>query len=122
LIRGEVYRAREPEALRGHKPGYYVVVSRNFVATNEDVATVMCAPVYSNWLGLETEVAITEAAGVDHPSSIRCDFVMLLRKDRLLHLVGSLPAAKVQELDRALAIAFGLELNPPGFAVRSRRR
>jgi hypothetical protein len=34
---------------RGHKPGFYVVVSRDFVAGNDDVPTVICAPVYSEF-------------------------------------------------------------------------
>lgn len=121
MTRGEIYRSRDADALRGNKPGYYVVVSRNFIAMSEEVATVMCAPIYSRWLGLESEVVITEATGVDRPSSIRCDFVMLLRKDRLQHLVGSLSAAKLVELDRALAVALGLEVATPSLPSRSRR-
>jgi len=50
--RGEIYRTRERVAERGDKPGFYVVVSRNFVARNEDVSTVICAPVYGEILGL----------------------------------------------------------------------
>ena len=78
---------------------------------------MICAPVYSSWRGLETEVAISEAAGVEHPSSIRCDFIVSLRKDRLQHLVGSLAAGKLEELDRALSVALGLPV-----AAASRRR
>lgn len=117
MIRGEIYRVREPEALRGHKPGYYVVVSRNFIATTEEIATAICAPVYSNWRNLETEVAISEADGVDHPSSIRCDFLVLLRKDRLNHLVGSLAARKLEELDRALSVALAPSLSAVAFSA-----
>jgi mRNA-degrading endonuclease toxin of MazEF toxin-antitoxin module len=118
VTRGEIYRVREAEALRGHKPGYYVVVARNLIATAEAIETVICAPVYSTWRRLETEVPITEDEGVDHPSSIRCDFLMLLRKDRLQHLVGSLSGPKVLALNRALAVALGLPL-PPGRATPS---
>jgi len=109
VIRGEVYRSREKEPLRGNKQGYYVVVSRNFVATSERISTVVCAPVYSEYLGLETEVAITEADGVDHPSSIRCDFLMLLPRERLQHLAGRLQGEQAHALDRALAVAVGLD-------------
>ena len=108
MIRGEVYRSREKEPVRGNKPGYYVVVSRNFVAGSERIATVVCAPVYSEYLGLETEVPITQAEGVDHPSSVRCDFLMLLPKARILHLAGRTQGEKLEALDRALAVAVGL--------------
>jgi mRNA interferase MazF len=121
VIRGEIYRVREPDARRGHKPGYYVVVARNFIATAEELDTVMCAPVYSTWRRLETEVIIHEEDGVDHPSSIRCDFLMLLRKDRLQHLVGSLSEPKLLELNRAIAVALGLPL-PPTSAVSGSSR
>jgi mRNA-degrading endonuclease toxin of MazEF toxin-antitoxin module len=108
VIRGELYRVKDKEPLRGNKPGYYVVVSRNFVATSELVSTVICAPVYSEYLGLETEVAIDESDGVAHPSSVRCDFLMLMSKERLQHLVGRLSGARMKALDRALRIALSL--------------
>jgi mRNA interferase MazF len=105
--------------LRGHKPGYYVVVARNFIATAEEIETVVCAPVYSTWRNLETEVVINPVDGVDHTSSVRCDFLMLLRKDRLQHLVGSLSASKLAELNRALAVALDLPV-PAQRAPRKR--
>ena len=55
---GEIYRTREKVPERGHKPGFYVVVSRDFIAGNDDVSTVVCAPVYGEVLGLRTEVAL----------------------------------------------------------------
>ena len=47
---GEIYRTRERVPERGGNPGFYVVVSRAFVAENDDVSTVTCAPVYSEVL------------------------------------------------------------------------
>jgi len=49
VTRGEIYRTRDRLAERGGKPGFYVVVSRAFVAENEDISTVVCAPVYSGF-------------------------------------------------------------------------
>ncbi len=44
MRRGEIYRTRERAPERGNKPGFYVVVSRSFIATNNDIATVvLCA-------------------------------------------------------------------------------
>ena len=58
MKRGEIYRTKERAPERGNKPGFYVVVSRSFIAENADVSTVMCAPTYSNVLGLATEVVV----------------------------------------------------------------
>ena len=52
MKRGEIYRTQEKAPERGFKPGFYVVVSRNFVAGNDDISTVVCAAVYSGILGL----------------------------------------------------------------------
>lgn len=108
MTRGEIYRSSEKLAERGHKPGFYVVVSRSFIAQNEDVATVVCAPIYSEFLGLATEVAIGADDGLPHGSSIRCDFLTLMFKRRLSTLVGRLRPGSLKELDQALAVALGL--------------
>jgi mRNA interferase MazF len=106
---GEIYRSRDRAAERGHKPGFYVVVSRDFVAGNDNVSTVICAPVYTEVLGLRSEVVIGPDEGLPRPSAIRCDFLMLLFKTRLTGFVATLPIAKRQELRRALAIALQLD-------------
>jgi mRNA-degrading endonuclease toxin of MazEF toxin-antitoxin module len=107
--RGEVYRTSDRAPERGGKPGFYVVVSRTFIAENEDVETVVCAPVYGRTLGISTEVAVGREEGVPRPSAIRCDFLTLMFKRRLTSLVGSLGPMKLRELDAALSIALGLE-------------
>jgi mRNA interferase MazF len=110
MTRGEIYRSRERVAERGGKPGFYVVVSRAFVAENDDISTVVCAPVYSNVLGLTTEVVLSPDDGLPRTSAVRCDFLTLMFKSRLTQFVATLSPAKVRELDRALAVA--LELGP----------
>lgn len=109
MRRGEIYRTQEKVPERGYKPGFYVVVSRNFVASNEDISTVVCAPVYSEILGLRSEVLLGVEDGLPHDSAIRCDFLTLLFKRKLTHFVGTLPASKVKELNRALRYALELE-------------
>lgn len=109
MNRGEIYRTSDKPSERGGKPGYYVVVSRGFIAENDDVETVVCAPVYSRTLGIATEVAVGLEEGVRRPSAIRCDFLALMFKRRLTALVGSLGPGKLRELDGALVIALGVE-------------
>jgi mRNA-degrading endonuclease toxin of MazEF toxin-antitoxin module len=108
LTRGEIYRTEERAPERGGKPGFYVVVSRSFIAENEDVSTVVCAPVYSQALGLSTEVVLGPEEGLPRVSSVRCDFLALMFKRKLTTFVASLPPRKVEELDRALAVALDL--------------
>lgn len=108
MTRGEIYRTSDRLPERGDKPGYYVVVSRAFIAENEDVTTVVCAPLYSSILGLSTEVVIGREHGLARTSAIRCDFLALLFKKKLSTFVGSLGTAKLHELDRALSIALDL--------------
>ena len=106
---GEIYRTREKISERGHKPGFYVVVSRDFVAGNDDISTVVCAPVYGAVLGLSTEVAIGPDEGVPRESSIRCDFLTLMFKKKLTTFVATLPEPKRRELKLALLHSLQLD-------------
>lgn len=108
MTRGEIYRTRELVPERGGKPGFYVVVSRAFVAENDDVSTVVCAPVYSRVLNLTTEVVLGPDDGLPRTSAVRCDFLTLMFKRRLTQFVGTLSAEKMAGLNRALAAALGL--------------
>lgn len=109
MTRGEVYRTREAVPERGAKPGFYVVVSRAFIARYEDVSTVICAPVYSQILGLTTEVVLGPQDGLPRTCAIRCDFLTLMFKAKLTQFVATLSVPKTRELNRALAQAIGLD-------------
>ena len=109
MKRGEIYRTREKVPERGYKPRFYVVVSRGFIAQNDDIATVVCAPIYGEYLGIRTEVVIGVEDGLPRESSIRCDFLTLMFKERLTHFVVTLSAARIQELDKALRYALDLK-------------
>ncbi len=108
MTRGEIYRTRERVPERGGKPGFYVVVSRAFIAENDDVSTVMCAPVYSEILGLSTEVVLRVEDGLPRTSAVRCDFLTLMFKSRLTQFVATLAPGKVRELNQALEVALDL--------------
>ena len=109
MKRAEIYRTHEKVPERGHKPGFYVVVSRDFVAGNDDISTVICAPVYGETLGLRSEVLLGKDDGLPRDSSIRCDFLMLMMKSKLTHFVATLSQAKQRELDRALSYALQIK-------------
>lgn len=109
MRRGEIYRTQERVPERGYKPGYYLVVSRNFIAENDDISTVICAPVYSEILGLRSEVILGKQEGLARESAVRCDFLTLIFKRKLTHFTGTLYPPKVEELDRALSYALAID-------------
>jgi len=106
---GEIYRTHERVPERGSKPGFYVVVSRDFIAGHDDVTTVVCAPVYGEVLGLRTEVPVGPADGLPRDSAIRCDFLTLMFKRKLTGFVATLSSGRQAELKRALARALQLD-------------
>jgi mRNA interferase MazF len=107
--RGEIYRTSERISERGDKPSFYIVVSRDFIAANDDVTTVVCAPIYSEVLGLRSEVVVGPEDGLPRESAVRCDFLMLMFKRKLTGFVSSLSTERKRELNRALAYALELD-------------
>ena len=106
MKRGELYRVHKP----GGDPKQYrtfIVVSRQ-VLIDSKFSTVVCAPVFSSGEGLSTQVAVGTEEGLKHPSWIMCDNLVSLRKGDLTQFVGSLPAPRLVELDRALKMALDL--------------
>lgn len=106
---GEIYRTRDKISERGHKPGFYVVVSRDFIAGHDDISTVICAPVYGEVIGLRTEVALGRDDGVPRPSAIRCDFLTLMFKRKLTGFVATLSPGTQDQLKAALGHALQLD-------------
>ena len=72
-------------------------------------STVICAPVYSRYDGLSTEVRIGPEEGLKHESSIHCDALVSLHKSALTHFLGTLPVEKISQLRKTLQIALAVE-------------
>ena len=106
MKRGELYRVRRPPG--DPKPARtFVVVSRQALI-DSGFSTVVCAPVFSERLGLPTQVPVGPAEGLKHGSAILCDGLMSIEKPRLTDFVGELSPSKLRELDDALLSALGL--------------
>jgi mRNA interferase MazF len=106
MRRGELYRVRRPPG--DPKPArVFVVVSRQPLI-DSNYSTVLCAPVFTQWHGLHTQVSVSTAEGLKHESAIQCDGLMSLEKTRLTDYVGELASDKMRELDSALLFALGL--------------
>ena len=104
MKRGELYRVTHPSARDPKKFRVFVVVSRQ-VLIESRFSTVICAPVYSAYDGLSTQVAVGVDQGLKHDSSIYCDELVSLPKSILTNFVGSLSPEKLQDLNRALCVA-----------------
>jgi mRNA interferase MazF len=105
--RGELYRVYKGSPQDPKKYRVFVVVSRQ-VLIDSKFSTVICAPVYSSYDGLSTQVRIGIEEGLKHESSIHCDELVSIPKTAMTHYVSSLSPEKVFQLDQALKVALGL--------------
>ena len=106
MKRGDLYRVYKPHGdPKSHR--VFVIVSRQ-VLIESRFSTVICAPVFTQWHGLLTQVSVSAAEGLKHESAIQGDGLMSLKKSRLTDYVGELASDKLRELDIALSCALGL--------------
>lgn len=84
------------------------MVSRQ-VTIDSRFSTVVCAPVYTSYDELSTQVPVGISEGLKHDSSIHCDELVSLSKSLLTDFVGRLGPEKQRRLNVALAIAVGLK-------------
>ncbi|MGH8512117.1 MAG: type II toxin-antitoxin system PemK/MazF family toxin [Gammaproteobacteria bacterium] len=108
MKRGELYRVRHPSSRDPKRARVFVVVSRQAL-TESRFSTVICAPVYSRYDGLATQVPIGPEEGMKRESSVHCDELMSLLKTSLTYFVGTFGPDKCQALDTALRVALGLD-------------
>ena len=108
MRRGEFYRVRRPSSRDPKKFRVFVIVSRQILIDSR-FSTVICAPVYTTYKGLSTQVAVGTDDCLKHDSSIHCDELISLPKYMLTDYVGNLSLEKLYLIERALKIA--LQLN-----------
>ena len=85
-----------------------MVLSRQILLDSR-FSTAICAPVYSSFDGLSTQVPVGIDDGLKHDSSIHCDELVSIRKSSLTHFIGTLGPAKIEALNQALSIAIGMD-------------
>ncbi|GHU48586.1 hypothetical protein FACS1894200_05920 [Spirochaetia bacterium] len=108
MKRGELYRVFAGSPTDPKKQRVYVIVSRQELIASA-YSTLVCAPIYTNFEGLSTQVQVGVAEGLKHTSAIRCDELVSILKSRLSDYVGALSEEKLAELRYALSIAVGIE-------------
>ena len=108
MKRGELYRVSPGSRTDTKKQRVYVIVSRQELIDSA-YSTLICAPVYTNYEGLSTQVPVGIEEGLKHPSAIRCDELISILKTKLTDYVGTLPEEKFYEFGQALSIAIGVD-------------
>ena len=111
MRRGELYRVYKASSQDPKRNRVFVVTSRQTLLDSR-FSTAICAPVYSSFNGLSTQVPIGIDEGLKHDSSIHCDELISIPKTSLTHFIGTLSFPKIEALNRALAIAVGLNPTP----------
>ncbi|HRI86792.1 MAG TPA: type II toxin-antitoxin system PemK/MazF family toxin [Candidatus Hydrogenedentes bacterium] len=107
MTRAELFRVSNPSTRDPKKFRIFVIVSRQ-VLIDSRFSTVICAPVYTAYDGLATQVLVGPDDGFKHECSIHCDELVSLPKSFLTNYVGMLSQSKLGELNNSLQIALGL--------------
>ncbi len=100
--RGEIwlYRFKAPDKRRP-----VLILSRQEVIPL--LHSVMVAPITSTRRGAPSEVPVGPTEGLKHDSAVNLDHVQTIERARLVGFVGSLDAAQMRHVCRALAVATG---------------
>ncbi|GHU25945.1 hypothetical protein FACS1894164_16310 [Spirochaetia bacterium] len=106
---GELYRVYRGAKYDPKNYRVFVVVSRQTLIDSK-FSTVVCAPIYSNYDGITTQVPVGIEEGLKHNSSIYCDELISLPKSMLTNYIGSLSYEKLEALERSLIIALDIRL------------
>jgi len=107
MRRGELYRVYKATARDPRRYRVFVVVSRQTLLDSR-FSTAICAPVYSSFDGLSTQVPVGVDEGLKHASSIHCDELISIPKSSLTSFIGTLSPDKLAALHQAMAIAIGM--------------
>jgi len=102
-----MYRVDHPGGGDPRRSRVFVVVSRQALIDSK-YSTVICAPVYSAYHGLATQVPLGVDDGLKQYCSVHCDNLVSLQKTALTNFVATLSAEKTQLLERALTVALDL--------------
>jgi len=108
MKRGELYRVFLGSKTDTKRQRVYIIVSRQELIDSA-YSTLICAPVYTNYEGLSTQVPVGTEEGLKHSSAIRCDELISILKSRLTDYVGTISEEKLGSLGQALSIALGID-------------
>ncbi|GBR73473.1 transcriptional regulator MazF family [Candidatus Termititenax aidoneus] len=108
MRRGDLYRVYRGSKNDPKNYRVFAVVSRQILIDSK-FSTVTCAPVYSSYAALSTQVLVGVNEGLKHDSAIHCDELVSIPKSLLTHYIGKLSYHKLARLREALLIALDIE-------------
>jgi len=108
MKRGELYRVYRGSKYDPKNYRVYLVVSRQELIKSP-YSTVICAPVYTKYGGLPTQVKVGVNEGLKHDSAVCCDDLKSIPKSMLTDYVSTLSNAKMEAVNTALRIALAVE-------------
>ena len=108
MRRGELYRVYRGTKNDPKKHRVFLIVSRQTLI-NQSFSSVICAPVYSRYGGISTQVEVGTGEGLKHDSAIFCDDLVSIHKSMLTDYVGALSDVKMEDVNTALRIALAVE-------------
>lgn len=108
MKRGELYRVYKGYQNDPKNYRVFVIISRQILIDSK-YSTLICAPIYTNYDGLSTQVKVGIEEGLKHDSSIHCDELISIKKNLLTNYIGILSNEKINELNIALLIATGID-------------
>jgi mRNA interferase MazF len=86
----------------------FVIVSRQALIDSK-FSTVICAPIYSRFDELSTQIEVGVEEGLKKASSIFCDELLSIEKSRLTDFIGTLSNERLSQLKECLEIAVGVD-------------
>ena len=107
MKRGDFYRVYRSSKYDPKDYRVFLVVSRQKVVDN-DFSSVICAPVFSQYDGLPTQVEVGVNEGLKHDSAVYCDDLRSIPKSMLTDFISSLPHDKMESVNAALRIALAV--------------
>ena len=108
MHRGELYRVFRGSKTDTKDSRVFLIVSRQ-VLVESKFSTVICAPIYSRFDGLSTQLEVGVEEGLKNRSSVFCDDLVSIEKSKLTHYIGSLSRSKMADLEKCLRIALAIE-------------
>ena len=107
MRRGDLFRVYRGVQNDPKDHRVYLVLSRQEVI-NSGFSTVVCAPVYSRYRDIITQVEVGVDEGLKHDSAIYCDELISIPKSKLTDFISTLPDEKMEEVNAALRIALAI--------------
>ena len=107
MRRGDLYRVHRGSKYDPKDFRVFLIVSRQEVI-DSPFSSVICAPVYSKYNGITTQVEIGVDEGLKHDSAIYCDDLISLHKSLLTNYISTLSDTKLEEVNTALRIALAI--------------